>query len=180
MPVTGILEHMPKLLSVKEMPKIDGVKIPWDLYVVMDDPLLAGMCYPYSGISFESLEKAGFSGIVCLCERHPDYDPYPLRILYATKLEDLFSGDEPWDKHGEESLIRDAVEAVVSELRHGEGVIVHCVGGIGRTGTVIGCVLRELGYSADEAIDYLDDVNLARRIGQWSESKWQAEMVRKY
>lgn len=171
---------MLKLLSVEEMPDIDGIKIPRDMYVVMEEPLLAGMCYPYSGTSWDSLGKAGFSGVVCLCERHPEYDPYPLRLLYATKLEDLFAGYRPGKPEAEEKWVRDAVEAVVTELRHGEGIIVHCLGGIGRTGTVIGCVLRELGYSADEAIAYLDEVNIDRRIGPWSDSEWQSEMVRKY
>jgi protein-tyrosine phosphatase len=171
---------MPKLLSVKDMPKVDGVKIPWDFYMVMDNPLFAGMCYPYSGTSWDSLAKAGFSGVVCLCERRPKYDPYPLHLLYATMLEDLFSGYRPRDPEGEEKRVRKAVEVVARGLRNGDGIIVHCLGGIGRTGTVIGCVLRELGYSADEAIGYLDEVNIDRRIGPWSDSEWQAEMVRKY
>ncbi|HWE41978.1 MAG TPA: ADP-ribosylglycohydrolase family protein [Gemmatimonadaceae bacterium] len=41
--------------------------------------------------------------------------------------------------------IRDAIEA-------GERVYVHCWGGIGRTGTVVGCWLVEQGMSADEAL----------------------------
>jgi protein-tyrosine phosphatase len=171
---------MPKLMSVEDMPKVNGVKIPWDMYVVMDQPLLAGMCYPYSGTPWDSLEKAGFSGIVCLCDRHPDYDPYPLRILYATKLADLYMGNLPRYPLREEKHVREAVKCVVKAIDAGEGVIVHCLGGIGRTGTVIGCVLREFGFSADEAIGYLDEINIDRRIGPWSDSEWQAEMVRKY
>jgi hypothetical protein len=171
---------MPELLSVDKMPNIDGIKIPWDMYVVMAEPLLAVMCYPYSRTSWNSLVKAGFSGIVCLCERRPKYDPHPLRLLYATKLEDLFMGHRPRSPDSEERRVRNAVETVVTGLRHGDGIIVHCLGGIGRTGTVIGCVLRELGFSADEAIAYLDEVNIDRRIGPWSDSEWQAEMVRNY
>lgn len=30
------------------------------------------------------------------------------------------------------------------------------MGGIGRTGTVLGCVLRDLGFSTDEVINYMD------------------------
>ncbi len=47
------------------------------------------------------------------------------------------------------------------------GVIVHCVGGTGRTGTVLGCVLRELGKSANEIIDCLDTIDKARDRKGW-------------
>jgi protein-tyrosine phosphatase len=172
---------MPKLLSVGEMPKVSGIKMPWDLYIVFNEPsLLAGMSYPRPITPWKNLEKAGFTGVVCLCDVQPDYDPAPLRLLYSTELEDLCSGGLPVNQAREEKLVRDAVKAVITGLDDGEGIIVHCVGGIGRTGTVIGCVLRELGLSAAMAIDYLDQVNLERCVGEWSESKWQAEMVRKY
>ena len=62
----------------------------------------------------------------------------------------------------------------------GEGVVVHCMGGIGRTGTVIGCVLRDFGFSADEVVAYLDRINRSRGLRGWPETEWQAEMVRKY
>ncbi len=172
---------MPKLLSVEDMPNVEGIKVPRDLYIVMMEPApLAGMCHPYIGTSWESLAKAGFTGIVCLCDTKPDYDPHPLNLLHATRLEDLFSDHRPRYPKREEKRVREAVQCVVKGLDAGEGIIVHCLGGIGRTGTVIGCVLRELGFSADEAIAYLDEVNIDRRIGPWSDSAWQAEMVRKY
>ncbi len=59
------------------------------------------------------------------------------------------------------------------------GVIVHCLGGTGRTGTVLGCVLRELEFSADEVVSHLKEVNEARKR-TWPESIWQEEMVRSY
>lgn len=172
---------MPKLLSVGEMPKVSGIKMPWDLYIVFNEPSpLAGMSYPRSITPWKNLEKAGFTGVVCLCESKPDYDPSPLRMLYAMELQDLCSGGLPVNPDREEKMVREAVKAVMKGLNDGEGIIVHCIGGIGRTGTVIGCVLRELGVSADMAIDYLDQVNMERCVGNWSESKWQADMVRKY
>lgn len=62
----------------------------------------------------------------------------------------------------------------------GEGIIVHCVGGIGRTVMVLGCVLRDLGFSVERVIDYLDRINRLRGLKGWPEAEWQAEMVRKY
>ena len=48
-----------------------------------------------------------------------------------------------------EGLIRN----VADRLREGKNVVVHCRGGLGRTGTVAACVLVALGdHSADEAI----------------------------
>jgi protein-tyrosine phosphatase len=49
-----------------------------------------------------------------------------------------------------EALIQD----IVDRMRQGKNVVVHCRGGLGRTGTVAACVLVALGrHSADEAID---------------------------
>ncbi len=55
--------------------------------------------------------------------------------------------------------------------------MVHCHGGTGRTGTVLGCVLRELGVQAAEVIDFLDRVHKARGKPGWPESSWQRELV---
>ena len=53
-------------------------------------------------------------------------------------------------------------------------------GGTGRTGTVIGCVLRVLGRPAPQVICYLDDLNKARGKLGWPEAKWQAELVERF
>lgn len=47
---------------------------------------------------------------------------------------------------------RELVLEVTRKLREGENVIVHCLGGLGRTGMLIGCVLVELGLEPDEAM----------------------------
>ena len=57
-------------------------------------------------------------------------------------------------KEAESEQYRAFVEDVVDRLRHGKNAVVHCRGGLGRTGTVAACVLVALGrHSADEAID---------------------------
>lgn len=56
-----------------------------------------------------------------------------------------------------EALVQD----IVNRTRKGKNVVVHCRGGLGRTGTVAACVLVALRrHSADEAIDA---VHKARR-----------------
>lgn len=48
------------------------------------------------------------------------------------------------------------LDMIDRHLQHGCNVYVHCWGGIGRTGTVVGCWLRRHGYAgSDEVIDLL-------------------------
>jgi protein-tyrosine phosphatase len=49
--------------------------------------------------------------------------------------------------------ILDAIDEAVAD-RH--TVLVHCRGGIGRTGTVVGCWMRRHGASAEETFAALD------------------------
>lgn len=71
-----------------------------------------------------------------------------------------------------------AVHATLALLRAGEGVVVHCLGGTGRTGTVLGCVLVQLGHDADEVVRYLDGLHRSRSRAGWPEAAWQADVVR--
>lgn len=45
-----------------------------------------------------------------------------------------------------------AVEQVARELQGGASVLLHCAAGIGRTGTMAACVLKQLGLPRDEAL----------------------------
>ena len=51
------------------------------------------------------------------------------------------------------SIILDAID---SALQSGSPVYVHCWGGVGRTGTVVGCHLIRQGMSAQDALARLD------------------------
>jgi hypothetical protein len=58
------------------------------------------------------------------------------------------------------------------------GILVHCQGGRGRTGTILGAILRHCGYGAAEVIDFLDGTYVA--AGQpkgWPESPWQSQVI---
>ena len=59
--------------------------------------------------------------------------------------------------------------AIRSELASGRGVYVHCWGGIGRTGTVIGCWLVEQGHACDDALERIRTLRASTPEG-WKRS----------
>lgn len=138
---------LPSLIYPEEMPKIDGIRIPANLYIVLKEPaLLAGMAFPGKSTPWEKIRDAGFSNVVCLSYSRVFYNPFPLKVLLSAELEDLYHGYDPENPEREEGLIRQATDIIRTNMDEGEGVVVHCVGGIGRTGTVLGCVLRDLVF----------------------------------
>ncbi len=111
-------------------------------------------------------EEYGANVLVSVMEEH-EYRGYKIPELFERDtvegievlrfaIEDM---DVPREAEAEEyeGLIRN----VADRMREGKNVVVHCRGGLGRTGTVAACVLVLLGgHSADEAIDV---VRAARR-----------------
>jgi hypothetical protein len=170
------------LLETPDMPQVPGTNVPQSLYLVTRDPApLAGMAYPrWEGLSWKSLAGLGLVHVVCVTEGACGYDPSPLRLITGTWLQDLAGGALPDKPTREESRVRRIALDVMALLRSGEGVVVHCEGGTGRTGTVLGCVLRGLGHTPDEVSAYLDRITKARGHRKWPESEWQAAVVRRF
>lgn len=77
--------------------------------------------------------------------------------------------------------ILDAIDAALDD---GRTVYVHCWGGVGRTGTVVGCWLVRHGESGKSALEQIDEwwrgVEKVRRIPTSPETCEQAEYVRNW
>jgi hypothetical protein len=141
------------------------------LFAVTDAPApLAGMAFPDPALDWRVLHDQGFHHVVRL--HAADYDPAPL-TAHDVLLEDLHGGLTPRDADEEQHRVWEAARLVAILVASREGVVVHCVGGTGRTGAVLACALRRLGRSVDEAIDA---VRAQRPL--WPESAWQEEVVR--
>jgi len=142
------------------------------LFVVTEIPApLGGMAFPTPQTDWRALHERGFRHVIRL---HPAaYDAAPLEA-HDVALEDLHGGLTPRDAAAEERRVWETADLTAAYLRKREGVVVHCVGRTGRTGTVLACALRLLGRSADEAID---EVRAHRP--QWPESRWQEDVVRR-
>jgi len=141
------------------------------LFVVTESPaLLAGMAYPDPATDWTELHRRGFERLVRL---HPgDYDPSPLRVD-DVELEDLYGGRSPRDPVSERRRLLHAAELAADYVASDQGVVVHCVGGTGRTGTVLVCALRRLGVPVDEAVAAVQ----AHRP-HWPESPWHEGVAR--
>lgn len=172
---------MKPLFQVGDMPWIQGVRIPQGFYVVIDEPApLAGMFYPDGTTPWKDLYTAGFRHVARLANDNFHYDPAPLHLLRTPVLEDLHHGNMPRDPGVEEKRVREVVNIVLDRIKNGEGVVVHCIGGTGRTGMVIGCTLKALGYAGGDVLGYLDRLNKMRGKRGWPESPWQAGMVERF
>jgi len=151
--------------------------VPDDLYWVAREPVaLAGMSYP-GRADWSQLHAEGIHHVVCLTHDAPAYDPTPC-TLTAMRLQDLVSGGEPNEPERERVLVARAADDVVAHLTRGLGVAVHCMGGRGRTGTVIGVALVRLGHDPDTVVARLDRIAVGRGRRGWPESPWQAAVVR--
>ena len=53
------------------------------------------------------------------------------------------------------NVMRSILDDLYRAVAVGRSVYVHCWGGIGRTGTVVGCLLVEAGFSPQEALELL-------------------------
>jgi hypothetical protein len=150
------------------------------LHQAIDSPApLAGCSKPAGFHGWDQLRDTGFRWVVNLIASEFEADVSPLKHLAAESLEDLVAGDAPLEPEKEEWMVRHVAGEIVEALKRGEGVLVHCHGGRGRTGTALGVVLCMLGHDPGGVVDWLDEVHRLRRRPGWPESPWQEEIVRR-
>lgn len=140
-------------------------------------PVVA-MPQPGPATNWAELSELGISRVLRLAAESPRYDPFPLESLREIALEDLLEVSEPSDPTAEERKIGRAAALLHSTLED-EGVAVHCVGGRGRTGTVIGALLRRCGMDPELIRILLDRAYQNAGRPGWPESEWQADVVRR-
>ena len=169
----------PRLLPPGARPGFVGtLAVPGDLWWVCAEPTpLAGMAYPRHGV-WDALAERGFRHVVDLTRDAPKYDPSPLSS-HAVHLADLVVRRRPPDPERDEARIATAADLVADRWAAGEGVVVHCHGGRGRTGAVLGSALVGLGHDPDAVVEWLHRVQRTRGRRGWPEQAWQAEVVRR-
>ncbi len=138
-------------------------------------PIIA-MRQPNRETCWEALWKLGIRQVLRLSEESQPYNPAPLKMLGLVALEDQYETDMPSTEAKEELQVIAAVQLLRSGLRD-SGVAIHCVGGRGRTGTVIGGFLHTLGFSRASIIGLLDAAYKDAGRPGWPESQWQGEVI---
>jgi hypothetical protein len=149
---------------------------------------ILGMPYPSEELDYwESMKDVGIDAVICLTEDKPMYGSSPLQILASCALSDksgsFYDNEQKQEEAGEEARrYRDLARQTAEALREGKSVAAHCKGGTGRTGTLIGAALLELGFSLESVLTALEQANSLRRRGDhgWPESPWQMDFLKTY
>jgi ADP-ribosyl-[dinitrogen reductase] hydrolase len=132
----------------------------------------------------DRLKKLLAAGIECFVDLTKPtellrYDTYlPFYVEYARKS--IRDHGLP----GSRAQMTEILDYIANSMRAGRPVYVHCRAGIGRTGTVVGCLLAERGLAGDGALDELNRLwQQCRRSKSWAfipETDAQASYVREW
>lgn len=129
---------------------------------------------------------AGITAFIDLTATNDPLAPYDATL--AAMAEEL-----GLDVHYERLTIRDMgtcepahmtriLDAIATRLAEGRSVYVHCWGGVGRTGTVIGCWLVRQGASGEDALrqvqSHFETMHKSRALGRHPEGSPQTDAQR--
>lgn len=136
-------------------------------YLYLDDADLAAK--EEMEREFEELGRYGIHAVVTLTE-----NPLSKQALKEAGFEYLHL-PVPDMTAPTQSQIQEFIEFTCRHLEAGKAVVVHCLGGSGRTGTMLACYLVYKGYPPREAIRAVRN----RRPGA-IETHWQEEAIEEY
>lgn len=129
-------------------------------YWVLPGRFLAGE-YPRtkeetaSRVKLQALQQAGITVFIDLTTERDGLLPYADLLETATHhrfpIRDMSVPDSP------EGTIA-ILDAIDAHLQRGEVVYLHCWGGVGRTGVIVGCWLARHGYPGEAALARLREL----------------------
>lgn len=90
------------------------------------------------------------------------HERYPIMDYFIPEVEEM-------------KAILDRIDAALAK---GEKVYIHCLGGIGRTGTVVGCYLVRHGMRSDEALETI--ARLRKDVPDWWRPSPETETQRNF
>jgi hypothetical protein len=127
----------------------------------VDDDVLVGNA-PYDATSFDAILSMGVTRFVCLCswnELHFDYIEH-LTDEHAIHYEPIR------DRHvAPDSRAVFIAQWIIDQTTAGNRVYVHCLGGIGRAGTIASLYLGlRHGYDAEDAMRAVNESRQTRRF----------------
>lgn len=162
------------------------------------DQLLAG---PYPGDvdpqtaerNLQSIVEGGVSVFVNLQEYtetgmgykpFPDYRPIVRKLTPGTAKEPVFHRFPIKDMGVTSSATyREALDRIDEAHAEGRGVYVHCWGGHGRTGTIVGCWMVRHGLTPDQALGRISELRQHDDYLTYMESpqtRGQVRVIRKW
>lgn len=142
------------------MRSVDG-RLPNDAYWVEPGRIMAG---PYPGArdpaqvepKLAALLDVGIRTFIDLTEEDEGLDPYAevARDVAVERGVEIAHRRFPVQDVSipTAELMREALAAIRATARDGALPYIHCWGGVGRTGTVVGCLLIEDGAAPDQVI----------------------------